>query len=160
VSNFPARAQRADPIVLQTRKLIEDAERAAAMHTSDLTEFARQILAGRRQRERFFDPLLFSNPAWDVLLNLYVAEADGRLLSVLDCCIVPGVPQGVVLRWLGYLKQEEMVSEVPDPIDPRRSVIRLSESTRLAISAYLGSLISLGLGPEFVIPDFTPPKTS
>jgi hypothetical protein len=153
VTQIPARAER---IERQTRKLIEDAERAAAMHNADLTEFARQLLAGRRQRDRYFDPMLFSNPAWDILLDLYVADAEGRPVNVLESCTASIVPQGVALRWLGYLKQEEMVIEMPDPAQPRHTLIRLSDQTRLTISSYLGSLVSLGLGPEPAMPDIPP----
>jgi len=150
VTQIPARAER---FARQTRKLIEDAERAAAMHNGDLTDYARLTLIGRKQRDRYFDPMLFSNPAWDILLNLYVADAEGMPVSVIDSCAAAPVPQGVALRWLGYLKQEEMVVETPDPARPRQTVIRLTDQTRLAVSAYLGSLISLGLGPEIVMPD-------
>lgn len=156
MSDFPIRAERVDAIDRQTRKLIEDAERAVAMHPADLTEFARQILAGRKQRERFFDPVLFSNPAWDILLNLYLADADGRLVDGPESCAPPAVPQGVVLRWLAYLKLEEMVIEMPDPAQPGRTLIQLSEQTRLTISAYLASLISLGLGSEHIVPGNLP----
>jgi len=153
VTQIPARAER---IARQTRKLIEDAERAAATHNADLTEFARQLLAGRKQRDRYFDPVLFSNPAWDILLNLYVADAEGRRLNVLESCTASTVPQGVALRWLGLFKQEEMVIEMPDPARPRHTVIRLTDQTRLTISSYLGSLVSLGLGPEPAMPDIPP----
>lgn len=150
MTQIPARAER---IARQTRQLIEDAERAAAMQDADLTEFARQLLAGRKQRDHYFDPVLFSNPAWDILLNLYVADAESRPVNVLESYPASTVPQGVALRWLGYLKQEEMVVEMPDPARPRRTVIRLSDQTRLTISSYLGSLVSLGLGPEPAMPD-------
>ena len=153
MSDFPIRTERLDPIDRQTRKLIDDAERAAAMHNADLTGFARQILAGRKQRERYFDPMLFSNPAWDILLGLYVAEGEGRRLSLIECSTASTVPQGVALRWLAYFKQEEMVVEASDLPRPNKSVIRLTDETRMAVSAYLGSLFSLGLGPEPAIPD-------
>ena len=156
MSDFPIRAERVDAIDRQTRKLIEDAERAAAMHDADLTEFARQILAGRRQRDVYFDPMLFSNPAWDILLNLYIADGEGRRVSVIESCAASTVPQGVALRWLGYLKQEDMVVETPDPAHPRHTMIRLTDQTRMAISAYLGSLFALGLGPDATMPDFPP----
>jgi hypothetical protein len=150
VTQIPARAER---IARQTRKLIEDAERAVAMQEADLAEFARQLLAARKQRDRYFDPVLFSNPAWDILLNLYVADAEGRGVNVLESCTASTVPQAVALRWLAYLRQEEMVVETSDPLRPRNTVIRLSDQTRLAISSYLGSLVSLGLGPEPAMPD-------
>ena len=153
MTQIPARAER---IARQTRKLIEDAERAAAMHDADLTEFARQLLVGRKQRDHYFDPMLFSNPAWDILLNLYVADAEGRPVNVLESCTASIVPQGVALRWLGYLKQEEMVIETPDPARPRHTMIRLADQARLTISSYLGSLVSLGLGPESAMPDIPP----
>ncbi|HMI19055.1 MAG TPA: hypothetical protein VK533_05880 [Sphingomonas sp.] len=158
MSTIPTRMDGVDPIDRQTRKLIQDAKRAVAMHSADMTEFARQVLAGRKQRDRYFDPMLFSNPAWDILLNLFVADADGRPVTVLESCLASTVPQGVALRWLGYLKQEEMVIETPDPARPRQTIIRLSDQTRMAISAYLGSLVSLGLGPESVMPDIPPAK--
>jgi len=150
VTHIPARAER---FARQTRKLIEDAERAAAMHNGDLTDYARLTLIGRKQRDRYFDPMLFSNPAWDILLSLYVADADGKPVGVIETCTAAPVPQGVALRWLGYLKQEEMVVETPDPARPRQTIIRLTDQTRLAVSAYLASLIGLGLGPEPVMPD-------
>jgi len=153
VSDFPIRAERVDPIDRQTRKLIEDAERAVAMHHADLTLFARQILAGRKQRERFFDPVLFSNPAWDILLTLYLADAEGRALHTPESCAPSTVPQGVVLRWLAYLKQEEMVIETPDPAQTGRTLIGLSDQARATIGAYLGSLVDLGLGSARLVPD-------
>jgi hypothetical protein len=147
VSDFPIRTDRTNPIGRQTRKLIDDAECAVACEGGDLIGFARQILAGRQQRDRYFDPVLFSNPAWDILLNLYVAAADDRAMSALDSCGASAMPESVVLRWLSYLKQDEMVIESANPRHPRQTLLRLSEQARLTIRSYLGSLVKLGLGP-------------
>lgn len=148
VSGPPYHAERTDRIALVARRLMDEAERGAATRDADLVDFARQVLAGRRQRDRYFDPMVFSNPAWDMLLAMYVAAAEGRVQSVLDCCAAAPVAQGVALRWLAYLKQEEMVIETRDALQSRQTHIRLSDQTHLTISAYLGSLIGLGLGPE------------
>lgn len=153
MTDIPAKADQIDPIALKTRKLIEDAARATATHDGDLAEFARQTLIGREQRNRYFDPVMFSNPSWDILLNLYVAAADGQGLSVLDCCAALAVPQGVTLRLLTLLKDDGTLIETPDVLHPRRTLISLSEQTRVAMSAYLASLICLGLGPEAFVPD-------
>ena len=148
MTDFPTRAERVDAIDRQTRKLIEDAERAAAMHQADLTEYACRILAGRKQRDLFFAPALFTNPAWDLLLHLYVATAEDGGISVPDCCASLSTPKGVVLRWLDYFQQEEMVVERTDPECTDQGLIRLSETAHLAVSAYLASLIALGLREE------------
>jgi len=156
VSDFPIRDERVDAIDRQTRKLIDDAERAVAMHHADLSQFARQILAGRKQREHFFDPALFSNPAWDLVLHLYVATAEDGGMSVSDYCASSSTHKGVVLRWLDYFQQEEMVVEAIDPERTDQVLIRLSDTTHMAVSAYLASLIALGLREEPPLPDLRP----
>jgi hypothetical protein len=148
VSDRPRQAERIDPIALVARRLIDDAERGAATPDADLAGFARHILAGRRTRDRYFDPMVFSNPAWDMLLAMYIASAEGRVQSVLDCCAAAPVAQRVALRWLAYLKQEDMVIETRDPVWSRHTHLRLSDEMRQTISAYLGSLIRLGVAPE------------
>jgi hypothetical protein len=153
MTGIPIHPDRIDPIALTARKLMQDAEQAAAMHDSDLVEFARQTLMGRQQRNRYFDPVLFSNPAWDLLLNLYVAAAEERALGVLDCCAGSTVPQAVALRWLSFLKDKGMVVELPDTMHSRRTLVRLSDEAQSTMSSYLGSLICLGLGPEAFMPD-------
>jgi hypothetical protein len=148
VSDRPRQAERIDPIALAARRLMDDAERGAATPDADLAGFARHILAGRRTRDRYFDPMVFSNPAWDMLLAMYIASAEGRVQSVLDCCAAAPVAQRVALRWLAYLKQEDMVIETRDPVRSRHTHLRLSDEMRQTISAYLGSLIRLGVAPE------------
>lgn len=144
-------ASTIDAIDRLTRKLIGDAERATAANGGDFIDFARHILAGRRQRDRYFDPILFGNPAWDILLDLFVADGEGRPVTLLDRCHASNVPQGVALRWLGYLKQEEMVLEGHDPARPHDMTIRLSDQTKRAIRCYLSSLTGLVLAPEFAM---------
>ena len=156
MSDQPRHAERTDRIALVARRVLEDAERGAAMRDADLADFARQTLTERRERDRYFDPMVFSNPAWDILLALYVASAEGRVQSVLDCCAAAPVAQGVALRWLAYLKREEMVIETPDPARLGRTVICLSDQARATISACLGSLAALGLGAAPVVPNIPP----
>lgn len=156
MSGQPRHAERMDRIALVARRLMADAERGAAMHDADLADFARQTLTERRERDRYFDPMVFSNPAWDMLLAMYVASAEGREQSVLDCCAAAPVAQGVALRWLAYLKQEEMVIETCDPAQRGRTLIRLSDQARATISACLGSLVELGLGSERAMPNIPP----
>lgn len=148
MSDRPRQAERIDPLALVARRLMDDAERGAATHDADLAGFARRILAGRRARDRYFDPMVFSNPAWDMLLAMYIASAEGRVQSVLDCCAALPVAQRVALRWLAYLKQEDMVIETRDPVQPRQTHLRLSDEMHRTISAYLSSLIRLGMAPE------------
>jgi hypothetical protein len=55
------------------------AARAASAEQRDiLRENARQIRFCRGRRQEFFDQNLFGEPAWDILLALYVIDNDQR----------------------------------------------------------------------------------
>ncbi len=142
------RADGMDPIALRTRRLIEDVTAAAACHGADLTEFAGQVLAGRRQRSRFFDPALFSNPAWDILLSLFVARGEGRAAATIEELGIADIPRSVILRWLQYLRGEAMVLLVGQTDRPQHARWQLADTAAASIDAYLASLLTLGLGPE------------
>ncbi|AXJ95302.1 MULTISPECIES: hypothetical protein [unclassified Sphingomonas] len=71
---------------------------------------------------------LFADPAWDMLLDLYVAEATGRRVSVSDACIAAAVPQATALRWLNMLDQRGLVIRTADQTDRRRWWMTLSDA--------------------------------
>lgn len=94
---------------------------------------ARQAYALRRKRATIFgNPELFGEPAWDILLDLYVAHAEGKPVSVSSACIGSAAPATTGLRWLGVLADEGLVVRENDAEDNRRVLVRL---TRAGITA-------------------------
>ncbi|MEO0057107.1 MAG: hypothetical protein RIT17_544 [Pseudomonadota bacterium] len=94
---------------------------------------ARQAYALRRKRAVIFgNPELFGEPAWDILLDLYIAQADGKPVSVSSACIGSAAPPTTGLRWLGVLADEGLVVRENDADDNRRVLVRL---TRAGITA-------------------------
>lgn len=100
----------------------------------------RQIIANRQARSRFFDPELFGDPAWDMLLDLTAAHAEGTRVSVTSLCIAAGVPATTALRWLTQMVESGIFVRVPDPADRRRAFIALSDKAVAAMSGYFASL--------------------
>lgn len=100
----------------------------------------RQIIANRQARARFFDPELFGDPAWDMLLDLTAAHSEGARVSVTSLCIAAGVPATTALRWLTQMVESGIFVRVPDPADRRRAFIALSEKAMAAMSGYFASL--------------------
>jgi hypothetical protein len=86
----------------------------------------RQIIANRQARARFFDPALFGDPAWDMLLDLTAAHGEGAQVSVTSLCIAAGVPATTALRWLTQMVESGIFIRVPDPADKRRAFMGLS----------------------------------
>lgn len=64
---------------------------------------AAAIYDARRERDSFFPEGLFADPAWDILLDLYVARCLGKPISVSSACIGASVPATTGLRWLDRL---------------------------------------------------------
>ena len=100
----------------------------------------RQMIANRQARMRFFDPELFGDPAWDMLLDLTAAHGEGARVSVTSLCIAAGVPATTALRWLSQMVESGIFVRVPDPADRRRAFIALSERAMAAMAGYFASL--------------------
>lgn len=103
-------------------------------------QVVRQIIANRQARARFFDPELFGDPAWDMLLDLTAAHGEGVRVSVTSLCIAAGVPATTALRWLTQMVESGIFERVPDPADKRRAFIALSDKALAAMSGYFASL--------------------
>lgn len=101
-----------------------------------------QILRARRQRGRFLGHDLFADPAWDILLELYAAEAEGRKISVSGVCESAAVSATTGLRWLGKLERAGLVVRCSDPLDRRRSWVRLSPTAVVALQHYFATFAS------------------
>ncbi len=69
-------------------------------------ETARLFLEVRRERERLLGPTLFGEPAWDILLELFLAEEEGRRSSAEEVIGRLPVPPDVTVRWIAAMEAE------------------------------------------------------
>jgi len=98
---------------------------------------ARRLYRDRRVRERYFDGRLFAEPAWDMLLDLYAARAEGRILSTKSACIGAAVPPTTALRWLLRLEQAGLITRSHPARDERLTLVEISDETFDRMSGYL-----------------------
>lgn len=96
----------------------------------------RRILRNRRLRSTHFDPRLFADPAWDMLLDLAAARAEHRRVSVTSLCIASEVPPTTALRWIGQMVEQGHFVRTGDQSDRRRAFIELSERATDAMARY------------------------
>lgn len=94
--------------------------------TSNL-DIAEAILQSRRLREHLFGAEMFADPAWDMLLHLFVNAERGRAVPVSSLCVASAVPQSTALRWVETLDKVGMVTRRPDPQDARRNLVQLTD---------------------------------
>ena len=65
-----------------------------------------QVLAARRLRTSVFKSGLFSDPAWDILLNLYLSELRHESVTMAGLAEATGLSQATTSRWLDVLARE------------------------------------------------------
>lgn len=103
----------------------------------DPRDLAKQLLAQRVARFDHFSADLFYEPAWDMLLALFVAQEDRRVMNVKTLVASAHAPVTTSQRWIDHLHKLKLIDRVIDPVDRRRIEISLSDSGRTAIIAYL-----------------------
>lgn len=75
-----------------------------------------------------FDRSLFGNPAFDIMLELYIAQAELRLARVKSVSIASGAPPTTALRYLTTLIERGWVRRLGDPADRRVAILQLTPS--------------------------------
>lgn len=100
----------------------------------------RRIIKARQARMRFFDGELFADPAWDILLDLAAARAEGTRISVTSLCIAAAVPATTALRWIRQMCDAGLLERIQDPNDRRRAFIALSDRTAEAMARYFAEV--------------------
>lgn len=86
--------------------------------TGSLVEAASAERDTRRQRSLIFGTDLPSDPCWDLLLDLFIASAKGRRMSVAAACLAAPVPEGTALRCIAHLVDVGLVVQAAEPGGP------------------------------------------
>lgn len=100
-------------------------------------EVARKLLAQRRLRAEFFPAELFHEPAWDMLLALFIADDERQTLNVKALVATTLAPITTSQRWIDHLHKLKLIQRITDPLDRRRTEVSLSYTGQLAVLAYL-----------------------
>ncbi len=71
--------------------------------------YAREMLARRAEQDTMFEVALRGTRAWDILLTLYVADAEGRQLTGRQVLLESNIRLEPGKRWLSLLSTEGLV---------------------------------------------------
>jgi DNA-binding MarR family transcriptional regulator len=96
----------------------------------ELLALARAVLAGRRTRAHMLEGVDLGEPAWDILLDLFISTEERRAVSISGVCALCPVPPTTALRQIGLLVDAGYLQRIPDEEDRRRVFLRLSDEAR------------------------------
>lgn len=85
---------------------------------------------------------LFSDPAWDILLDLMAARLSNQVVSVSSACAAAQVPFSTGLRYVNRLVKADLAARYSDPNDRRRDLLRLSDQGFSLMERYIKSVRS------------------
>lgn len=121
---------------MRTRPTANVAEDHNVSKSDRLLELSRM----RRLRPSFFPDKVFSNPSWNMLLDLMEHQLTGRRLSVSSLCLGSGAAISTASRRLAELEAAGYVRRFDDPEDGRRQFVQLTSSAFDMVTAYLLAL--------------------
>lgn len=103
-----------------------------------LLEEARSEQKRRDHRRQVFGNLgILNDPAWDIMLELYIAHATGNQLYASAVGAEAGIPQSTALRWLTVLEKEGLLRRRFDVFDKRRQWVGLTPLARALMDQHL-----------------------
>lgn len=105
---------------------------------ASLGDLARKVYAVRRRRETIPGTAgLFGEPAWDIILDLFIAARESRRVSLASACAGAAAPEASALRWIAILERRGMI--VADgPAHDRH--LKLSQDTYESLIDYFRRL--------------------
>ena len=118
----PVSAPEVDPSPSSLEHFSGLLQASLSVHITE--DHVQSLLTLRRGREELFGAELFSDPAWDIVLELYGARLGGHSVRRSDLARSLKAPRSAITRWVAALIEAGHVEA--DPIDPER--VELSDS--------------------------------
>lgn len=84
-------------------------------------------MEARKIRNIIFPERMFGEASWDILLDLYYAHLNGKVITVSSACIASAVPGTTALRHLQSLQEHGYIRRYKDLSDSRKIIIQLTE---------------------------------
>lgn len=105
-----------------------------------LPDLARQLQHMRAKAAKLFPRDVFRDSAWDMVLELFIAGQENRVICVKELIFVSGETSTSALRRIDRLEAAGLLSRSHDPDDHRRMAVTLTSKGDEAMRAMLHSL--------------------
>ena len=103
----------------------------------DLAALAARIHSVRDLRKEFFSEQLFGEPAWDMLLYLFMRIPEDCHVQKKALQNASGVPPTTALRWIEVLEQAGLIESNRCPSDNRVTLINLTKEGQVCMAGCL-----------------------
>lgn len=105
-----------------------------------LAAVAKGIYKQRQKRSEQFGMNLTHEPAWDMLLDLFVERTAGKRVMTTSACIASNVPPTTALRYIKVLEQAGLVRRYADPSDSRVTYVEITQQGYRKMAEHLNQI--------------------
>lgn len=102
-----------------------------------LASVASNEYRAREYRDTLLGADLFGEPAWEMLLDLFIRMVEGKRTSVTSLCLASRAPSTTALRYISELEKRGMIIRTKSDFDQRTSYLSLSNETFVKVGACL-----------------------
>lgn len=115
-------------------------ERTAPDSEAGPLEIALALREARQARDAAFPPRLFGDPAWDLLLEAFIATEQGNPLGKNGLIEAAGLPYATGARWIDRLEEVGLLTHRPIPDMKRRRLYGLTDKGLEAMTRALARM--------------------
>lgn len=136
------RAVKAALLAWQARQRANPSAEGFADKSCDRKRAAlKDMRSMRKMRSQYFPTELFSDPCWEMLLDLYDARLAGAEVTVTSLGAASGVPLTTALRRMEQLIAHGLIERSGDTGDKRRTIVRLSQEGLNAVEQFFDTYL-------------------
>jgi hypothetical protein len=114
-------SEKHQPLKKSQPSLVDEVD----MHAANVGLAAR-VFTARRDRVKIFGADLFADPAYDILLDMFIVSERQQGATIGSVCQAAYVPKGTALRYIKVLMEKGYIDRVPHPHDKRSSILTLT----------------------------------
>jgi hypothetical protein len=113
----------------------------SALTGTSLAAMAERLYLERRRRDDYFPRGLFGEPAWDLILALFIAREEGRRLSIAEAYEAAAVKPAAGRRLLTRLEGTGMLARSSGQEDRRKRYVQLTPNASDRLTDYLTRML-------------------
>lgn len=126
---------------ISDRKIAKRSVLEVSKDDNGLARLAEDILTDRDRRTTHFPGELFSEPAWDMLLCLFIADARNICLSEADVYAASREPHSTAMRWINFMTSLGIIEHTQASQNEQPRYIKITASGATQMRNYLKSIL-------------------
>lgn len=112
-----------------------------------LGQTAKAMMGARKHRQNFAFSFMLSDPAWDILLELFLSWSQGKAMCFKDVTLSTGLSAGTAHRYLHIMAGADLLVRTRHPTDARVTYFEITQKGLVEVGTYLSSASSAVRSP-------------